>query len=99
MAHKRRKKSLKMYRLLPVLIVIIALFFVIIVEGLELNEKNKAYAIKKAELEQEILAEEERAIEIEEHRIYVTTDEYKKEVLREKFNYADKNEIVFRFNN
>lgn len=97
----RRKKAnrVRLLRLLPVLTVIVALFFVIILEGVDLNQKNKVYAEKKAALEQELAAEQERTNEIEEYRIYVTTDEYKREVLREKFNYADKNEIVFRFNN
>lgn len=83
---------------MPVLMVIAALFVVIVIEGVELNKKNKVYAERKEQLEQELLDEQERTNEIEEYRVYVTTDEYKREVLREKLNYADKNEIVFRFN-
>ena len=83
---------------MPVLIVIAALFFVVLFKGLELRQKNIVYAERKEKLEQELARETERTQEIEEYRAYVNTDEYKREVLREKFNYADKNEIVFRFN-
>ena len=83
---------------MPVLIVIAALFFVVLFKGLELRQKNIAYAARAEALEKELAEENARAQEIEEYRAYVNTDEYKREILREKFNYADKNEIVFRFN-
>lgn len=97
MAHKKKADKVGIIRLLPVLTVIVALFLVIILEAVDLSQQNKVYAAKKAELEEELAEEVERTNEIDEYRIYVTTDEFKKEVLRDTFNYADKNEIVFRF--
>lgn len=97
MAPKKKTNKVRLFRLLPVLTVIIALFCVIILKAVDLTKQNKVYAAKMAELEAELADEEERTNEIDEYRIYVTTDEYKREILREKFNYADKNEIVFRF--
>ena len=97
MARKRKTNKVSLFSLLPVLIVIVALFGMIVLEAVNLSQKNKVYAAKKAELEEELAEEVERTNEIDEYRIYVTTDEYKKEVLRDTFNYADKNEIVFRF--
>ena len=98
MASAKRKNGLKFVRFMPVLIVIAALFFVVLFKGLELRQKNIAYAARAEVLEAELAAEDARAQEIEDYRAYVNTDEYKREILREKFNYADKNEIVFRFN-
>lgn len=97
MVRKKKADRTRLIRLLPVLMVIVALCFVIILEAIDLTNQNKVYAAKKAELEAELADEMERTNEIDEYRIYVTTDEYKKEVLRDTFNYADKNEIVFRF--
>lgn len=97
MARRKKTNKVRLFSLLPVLTVIIALFCVIILEAIDLTQQNKVYAAKKAELEAELAEEVERTNEIDEYRIYVTTDEYKREVLRDTFNYADKNEIVFRF--
>ncbi len=98
MASAKRKNGLKFVRFMPVLIVITALFFVVLFKGLELRQKNMAYAARAEALEAELEAENARAQEIEDYKAYVNTDDYKREILREKFNYADKNEIVFRFN-
>jgi len=94
-----RRRKTKLSKTMPVMLVIVALLLVIFVKGMELNKQNNVYAAKLSELGAELEAEVERANEIGEYKIYVTTDEFKREVLREKFNYADKNEIVFRFNN
>lgn len=99
MANRRDENKTGFGRVAPAVFLIIILSFVIVFVGFNTSQQNKVYAQKQAELEAELEAEKDRTNEIEEYRIYVTTDEFKRDVLRDKFNYADKNEIVFRFNN
>lgn len=93
----KRNNRVSLGRVLPALVLALVFSAVIVFVGIDTRKKNKVYADKQQQLEEELKAENDRTNEIEEYRIYVTTDEYKKDVLRERFNYADKNEIVFRF--
>lgn len=63
--------------------------------SMTLQAKNNEYKSQEAELNQEIEKEKERSSEVEEYQEYVQSDEYVKDVAREKLGLVDPDEIVF----
>ena len=61
-----------------------------------LQAKNKEYKSQEAELKAQIEEAKERSKEIEEYQEYVQTDEYVKEIAREKLGLVDPDEILFK---
>ena len=77
-------------------VIIILLGPVIMIHGITLQERNKAYMAQEAELQAQLDAEKERSEEIDELKDYVGTDEYIEEVAKEKLGLVHENEILFR---
>ena len=82
--------------MLMILLVVCILFAALFIGGYRLNKKiDNALAIK-SELEDQIKDEETRKQEIEELEEYMKTDEYIREVAREKLGLVDDGDIIFR---
>ena len=74
------------------MILLVALF----IGGYRLNKKIDAALATKSELEAEINDEKTRKEELEELEDYMQTDEYIREVAREKLGLVDEGDIIFR---
>lgn len=76
--------------------VVVMLLVVVAVNSILLKQKQDAYAIREAELDVLIAAEEERTAEIEEFRKYTQTQAYIEELAKEKLGLVHEGEIVFK---
>ncbi len=76
--------------------VVVMLLVVVTVNSILLRQKQEEYAIREAELDVLIAAEEERAVEIEEFRKYTQTQAYIEELAKEKLGLVHDGEIVFK---
>lgn len=88
----RRNRQSVMLVSTVVLLLAVMVFF----GSIKLQAKNKEYMRQEAELEAQIAEEQERSKEIDEYKDYVQTDEYAKEIAREKLGLVDPNEILFK---
>lgn len=94
-ARNENRQQNRFSMFLSVLIVLI-LLAVIAVNGLSLYRRLQAGEARKAELMEEIAAEEQRAKEIEEYREYTQTDEFIQETARQKLGLVYEGEVVFK---
>lgn len=76
--------------------VVVMLLVVVSVNSALLKQKQDTYAARVAELDELILAEEERAAELEEFRKYTQTQAYIEELAKEKLGLVHEGEIVFK---
>ena len=65
-------------------------------KGIELRQKDEDYRYREEELAARVAAEEARAEELEEYRIYVQTKEYIEKVAKEKLGLVNKDEILLK---
>ena len=75
-----------------------AMFLLVVVvgvNGMKLSRKNAEYKVQETKIQKELEQEKERAQEIEEIKEHVGTDEYVKEIAKEKLALAGKDEIIF----
>ena len=82
--------------MLMILLVVCILFVALFIGGYRLNKKIDAALATKSELEAEINDEKTRKEELEELEDYMQTDEYIREVAREKLGLVDEGDIIFR---
>lgn len=82
--------------MLMILLVVCILFVALFIGGFRLNKKIDAALATKSELEAEINDEKTRKEELEELEDYMQTDEYIREVAREKLGLVDEGDIIFR---
>ena len=66
------------------------------INGLSLRAKNQEYIAQEEEIKSRIAEEQNRSNEIDEMEGYVGTEEYIREMAREKLGLIDPNEIIFR---
>ena len=90
---KRLRKHMGSFAIVG--IVLLMLLFVS-VASLRLRINNAQKQQKIQELEEQIAAEEEKAVEIEEYRKYVQTKKYAEEVAKEKLGLVYEDEIIFK---
>ena len=76
--------------------VVVMLLVVVTVNSILLKQKQEEYAIREAQLDVLIAAEEERTVEIEEFRKYTQTQAYIEELAKEKLGLVHDGEIVFK---
>lgn len=76
--------------------VIVLLVVILFISGISLQEKNRNYKAKEAELMAELEEARIRAKEIEELQEYVGTDTYVEDVAKEKLGLINPNEILFK---
>ena len=69
---------------------------VVAFKSAELRAKKEAYHQKELVLQQQIEAEEERALEIEEFEKYTQTKKYIEEVARDKLGLVYDGEVLFK---
>lgn len=95
---RKRTSGLRRNRRSVLLIsAIIVMLGIFVLEcGISLKEKNEAYLVKEAELQQLIDEELARSEEIDSLKDYVNTDEYVEMVAKEKLGLAYENEILFK---
>lgn len=96
---RKKKKTIEIANrylgMASIALVVSMLFVFMVSESGNLKERLLYYEAKAADLQEEIDAEEERTIQIEELREYMLTDEYAEEVAREKLGLVKENEIVY----
>lgn len=92
----KKKKKYHSY-----IFVLLVLFLMVTIVGIGMIKQRKIlmrYEEQAASLQEEIQSEKERQKEIDSLEEYVKTDEYIKEVAREKLGLIDPNEIIFKPN-
>lgn len=95
---QKRRKRVRRHRQSVMLVSTVVLLLAVMVffGSIKLQAKNKEYMRQEAELEAQIAEAEERSKEIEDYKNYVQTDEYAKEIAREKLGLVDPDEILFK---
>ena len=91
-----RKKRQNRFGMFLVSIAVIMMLVVVAFKSAELRAKKEAYHQKELVLQQQIEAEEERALEIEEFEKYTQTKKYIKEVARDKLGLVYDGEVLFK---
>ncbi|MDO4464331.1 MAG: septum formation initiator family protein [Bacillota bacterium] len=94
-----RKKRQNRFGMFLVTIAMLMMLIVVAVSSVELREKKAAYQQKELALKEQIEAEEERALEIEEYEKYTQTKKYIEEVARDKLGLVYEGEILFKDEN
>ena len=67
-----------------------------VVQVVQLKQKESTYAAQKAELEMQYTKESERADEIESMQQYMQSDQYIEDIAKSKLGLAYDNEIIFK---
>lgn len=96
---KRKKNNENLYNRLTfigVIVVVLSLALAMGIKGHDLKKKEQAYSIRIESLEKQVAQEEERAEELELHRVYVTTKEYIEKIAKEKLGLVNKDEILLK---
>lgn len=78
-----------------VTLVVVAMLCVLSVKMSALRERDETYAAKESALVQQLEAEKERSMELEERRVYVQTKQYIEEMARERWGLVNPGEIIF----
>ena len=91
-----RKKRQNRFGMFLVSIAVIMMLVVVAFKSAELRAKKEAYHQKELVLQQQIEAEEERALEIEEFEKYTQTKKYIEEVARDKLRLVYDGEVLFK---
>ena len=81
---------------LSVSIIVIAFLVVMIVQVVQLKQKEAAYAQQKAELEKQYTEESGRSDEIQGLEQYMQSDQYIEDIAKSKLGLAYDNEIIFK---
>lgn len=91
-----RKRNQNRFSMVLIIIVVALITVTVAIRCAEMAQRKDALEAKKQELEQQILAEEQRAEEIEEFDKYTDTKAYVEEVATEKLGLVYDGEIVFK---
>ena len=81
-----------------VAMVVMLLSIVVAVKGVELKQKLAVNQAREASLQEQIQAEEQRALEIEEYGKEIQTKKYVEQIAKEKLGLVYEGEIVFKEN-
>lgn len=79
-----------------IILIVLAVFGVSAVGGVQLRQKNQSYQAREEALEEAIAAEEKRAQEIEELEAYTKTKKYVEDVAKDKLGLVYEDEIIFK---
>lgn len=82
--------------LIGITMVVFSLAVVVNIGASSLREKDLEYEAKEKNLEQTLEDEEERALQLEEYRIYVQTKQYVEKIAKEKLGLVNKDEILLK---
>lgn len=95
---KRQRRRIQHHKksVLSICGVLVLLVVVLSIGSVSLQAKNKRYKAQENELEEQLEEEKVRTEDIEDLEKYVGTDEYIKDVAKEKLRLIDPNEILFQ---
>ena len=95
----RRKKKENLNNrmaLIGITMVVLSLAVIVQTRGVDLKKKDLEYQIKEEQLEAQVAAEEERAAQLEENRVYVQTKQYIEKIAKEKLGLVNKDEVLLK---
>ena len=93
---KKKERAANRLALTGITLVVLSLAITVHLSGISLKEKDLQYRLREEQLEKEKDAEEKRAENLEEYRIYVQTKEYIEKVAKEKLGLVNKDEILLK---
>lgn len=96
MKRKKKKNPQNRFAIISVTFVVGVLFIALMAESSKLEGKISDYEAKTAEVASQIDSENDRTAEIDKLKEYMQTDEYAREVARDRLGLVDDNEIVFK---
>lgn len=99
MAKKKKKKSMRRFKILPVSITIFVLCFIcigLLTKRQELLHKRDIYAEQQATLQKEKEAELQREIYLKKYEMYVQSFQFIEDTARDKFGLVYPDEIVIK---
>ncbi len=98
MARKAAYRKERQNRLAMLLVTTVVLMMMLVVtfKSVELRQKRHIYMEREEALIQEIEAEKERTVEIEEYGKYTQTKKFVEEVAKEKLGLVYEGEIIFK---
>ena len=82
--------------LIGITMVVLSLAVIVQTRGVDLKKKDLVYQIKEEQLEAQVAAEEERAAQLEEYRVYVQTKQYIEKIAKEKLGLVNKDEVLLK---
>lgn len=91
---KRKRKRSTGLRIIAVAVMV--LFGIIAYSGISLREEKEALEKQYHNLGEQLQAEKERSLLLEERQAYMQTIRYIEEIAREKLGLVYKNEVIFR---
>ena len=87
---KKRAKLRRKIGIIFISVIVMMLACAVAVGGFRLTKRNEKHQARIAELEKQIAAEEQRALDLKEYSKYVQTDMYIEEIARDKLVYMEK---------
>ncbi len=93
---KKKERAANRLALTGITLVVLSLAITVHLSGISLKEKELQYRLREEQLEKEKAAEEKRAEDLEEYRVYVQTKEYIEKVAKEKLGLVNKDEILLK---
>ncbi|MEY8517004.1 septum formation initiator family protein [Lachnospiraceae bacterium 29-84] len=101
MSGARRTKLRRLRRehktsMVGISVVLLVLSGVMSVQIVSLEQKNKEYRERRAQLEAEVESQEQRKEELEEYGKFVGTKEYIEQIAKTKLGLVYPNEIIFK---
>lgn len=95
-ARRRRKKSSTYTGKLCISMIVLVFVVAMSVQMIHVYQKDREYMARQAELEEQLLEQQERQQELSELENYTQTQEYIEDVARAKLGLAYENEIIFK---
>lgn len=92
----RRRRKQNKSAVLCISLIAMLLLGVMTVQNLSLYSKRQSYQAREEELQIQLESEEQRQIEMEEYKEYVTTEEYIEQTAKSKLGLVYPNEIIFK---
>ncbi|MCR5108303.1 MAG: septum formation initiator family protein [Lachnospiraceae bacterium] len=91
-----RKKRQNRLGMASVIIVVAMLCIVILVSMINLSSKQKMYIEREEQLNDQIAAEQQRALDLIEYEKYTKTSKYVEEVAKDRLGLVYGDEIIFQ---
>lgn len=93
---KRRERAGNKMALIGITFVVISMGIAINIRGSVLKTKNHEYQVRQEILSRQVEAEEKRAEELEEKRVFVQTKQYIEQIAKEKLGLVNPDEILLK---
>lgn len=93
---RKIRESRKHLEAWGILLIVLVVFGVSTIGGLQLKQKNRSYQEREEALQESIDEEEARAQEIEDLEAYTKTKKYVEDVAKDKLGLVYEDEIIFK---